>query len=995
MPNKIRHGNALASSASFTKAHGVQPTTCEMQTLTPAILRMREKFVVNIGGSNWQGFVSDVRQVTREGLGRATRIAAIDIRTDLFSVTVFGKFNMIDSYNGEVYSILERTPNLDLARRYGTVNEIPQFFLDIPANNWVNQGITLDKVYPRSIVRWLSALCGFRISLSEEAEDRFRSTENSNWLTSRYNVYNIDWNTGIKAGAGLDQILQALGLQVHVLPAGRTLKFSVPGEGNYALATWSGIGSEGSEDGQAYQSDVDTGVWIVGERNRLEWTKVPAEPAWNREWDKYLLDIKGLIEELALRNEQKKPDEPEFTMTTTKVKDFLLDFGFVEGQKFNEMTISEYLNKVVGRVYRIPGMDAFMSDAEFSGEIPVRDPRIATPLLSNPNKDYIVEARPWNETETKRLHVDAKDVKIELEGGYRIDQGTGHLIFDRPKLWWASPEAMEKKFYELVPEDFAADEPLVTFVLYGEVYRKFFGTFERAGSKQVSGLRKAFIIEKYEDGFTSDTPEFVRPGERKADSMASDIADSILDRRQTVRSGSEDFFGTAGHEPTGEVRRVSVSVDGQQGIRESVSYANDEPIPGLESQIELRQKLASAQQARNLAQLENDRRLKERRDALKKAAEKRPDNTILEEAALETFNRDNWVRIKNAEPEEKAEPPTHEAGDPVVVQPTDDRAAKWQALKSEEIQPNDRRMIGVNIQAGKGERSAVTTGIIPAKVKGPVKHGDRLMVARGGSYLVPGPGPAEALDTIEDSSTTRIPVRMGAHPDPSVIECYAASLVHIDEFPDTPDGLFTDFVTLSSEDRENIPIRLLVWQQETPEAVEGGNGIYLFNPAAPEGERWTKEMDLTYGAIGGRQIWVRYGKHFVNTRFAWVQDHRVALQFQSRFPVDHGSNVAGEIPAGLTEMGSGYIPSEGEIVYLRDPGGIFIALEDDWVQIGAPAPSSHGTLGTPALWGYYHSDLHDVVTDFACIDDVPTPTITTMEEAISPCALADEPEEEE
>jgi hypothetical protein len=181
--------------------------------------------------------------------------------------------------------------------------------------------------------------------------------------------------------------------------------------------------------------------------------------------------------------------------------------------------------------------------------------------------------------------------------------------------------------------NFTPDAPTIDVCFYGPVFRKYFGqpsnpdstqpfTFvdpvtgltlsipilPRIGAKKVSGLRHGKQVANASRTDVND-PETTPWGlagqtvyeymaeqneyipdiakEFTAETQALLVATSWLNRPQIVVSGEEHFGGFCGHEPDGEIRRVTVNVDGKSGISEVVTYSNDFPSLFHEPDIEL------------------------------------------------------------------------------------------------------------------------------------------------------------------------------------------------------------------------------------------------------------------------------------------------------------------------------------------------------------------------------------------------------------------------
>lgn len=998
---KLRRGASYIERASVNKAHGATAPTGEIQTDRPASFRYDNRMTINIGGFNWRGYVKDVRQVTSEDSGRTTRVVAVDMRDDLFNITVFARINMIDDRTGEVWSTIEALPETmsqartwfitdfdDPVRSTALLEEIPERFLQQEADTWLNQDVTLEKVYPSEVIQWLLALAGFKPRYSARAAAVLSSTKGTTWRDSRYNIFNMDWNTGIKVAQALDEINSRLGLQMHYLhDKDRTMKFTKIGEQNHAFIAYSGLQAVDHEDGKAVQDDVDTGVWVVGERNLLQWTKIPLEPVWNQEWNKYFLDLRYLATKIQEINDEilteleesgleDHYDDVKKDMTTTLVSEFLPDNGFLSGKKFNDMTISEYIATVPFKVFRLKGMENILTEDEFNGTKPVRDPKITRPLVTNPAKDFELFGHTISVDSTKRIVLPIGPDVIELEDGYTVHEDTGHVVFNGAKFWFKEGTDINKKF-KIEPDenhefpDIIPDPDLaLSVVLYGAVYRKFFGTSLRIGAHQVSGLRKAFLIEDSakqivfvdqadrdkdgnkvpRDDGKEAVDEYIVEGERSADDEAADIAASYLDRPRIVRSGSSRFIGHASHEPTGEVQRVTVSLDDGQGLVENVSYSNDEPSLLYEPQIELKRKVSSQVRSTKLAKLESEQRFKAIRESLKKVQSSgtaKPSMGLVGDMKVEPLNKDNWVIVQRNKDEEKE---TIESGSPVAASFNDDE--ELEIIPSGDVDANDNRFVGVNVLKSDGQLSVVTTGFIHARVMGPVEQGQTVRIAEGGGHFEQGSGPVLALKTITEAEVQQIPVKVGGGGGDTIItEVDGVSILNVDldSTSDASNNALVDNFDLagflSDDGATPRPAIVLVWQQN----IATENGVYLYdataapvNPGDPQPPKWSLLFALKKSAFAGKLITALMGKRFRHMQFNVRKDNNAALSFNRGVIGVRLASKDNITPSGIGPSWDGKVPDTGDLVMSyagNSNDGVYIARETDWKRIARFLPA--------------------------------------------------------
>lgn len=748
-------GDCTITSCEFSKGHGTTPTRCTA-TIAGYGNKTRDSWWdVQISGSLWSGIVRDCQHRKSEGGGWETVIRAVDMRDYLWSETVFGQVNMIDDLTGEVYSIT--------------------------GSNWASQTPNaVGYIYPRTLIGELLGLITkkrFTAEYSSAALQILRATESDDWRNSRYNVFGLDWNTGAKVGAAIQQVLESLGLQCVPKPRHSTsdqcLRITVIGEQDYPFLEWEGQYAVESETGEAVQEDVDTGVTIVGERDIYEFTDAPLEPAWNQQWNEIALSAAAqqkfwtAVEDLGGHN------------TTVKVGDDICleaggftDDGFVPGYaKFSDMTVAAYLEAVPFHVYRISGMENFLSEDELNGTTPARVAPIVTPLLSDPSRQYLIYGEHVKQRKNPKKYKDIEfasqspdvmkngHVHVEKEHGHRLIEKSGHVVFDtwQVGITEAGKTALDDAEAEFTWQHIKADAPTITVCMIGSVYNRFFGTHDRAGSKKVGGLRRAYIVDSTDlpVAIPTDTPEeFILDGEKTADEIAEDVADSLLSRKRVVKSGSETFFGAAGHEPCGEIRRVTVKVDGKNGISETVDYANDEPTLTYEPQIELARRIAQDAQAKQSEKLREDRHNEYLRklamDA--RAAEKNlTEKDKLVAAVMGAQNAASLHMVKVSEEVAFRSP---------VVATKNEETGNLEATPILSCEAGDF-VHGIAMSTGSEWVQVATEGVVPAKVKGPASKGDSLDIDTTNACLKAGTGGIVLLeDHPEDTVITRY-VRIG------------------------------------------------------------------------------------------------------------------------------------------------------------------------------------------------------------------------------------------
>jgi hypothetical protein len=834
-----------------------------------------ELMVLDVGGSQWIGRVRGVRDSQDESSGQTTRIHGTDFREDLANIVIFAQFNMIDRETGEVYSIVEGIPDPeapwtgtgDLVGLAGIAGQLADTLRDdieamrskiradlawlrariiaeggdpgdltyaalAPADwrsydpaGWILQTPTIGHLAPGPLIQWLCALAGFRCEFSTEAETRLALASDPDWMAARYNLFDLDWGMGIKVHAALTEVCERLGIQMTIrMDWTRTLFFTRIGEPDYPPFPIDPTLAISSEMGDDIQPDVDTGVWIVGDHDLYEFVDLPLIPDWNPVWTSIfwrggMLELRDILEMHGLN------------YLTARLRDLPVEYQEldVEGNEFwwagksrNDMLCSEYLDQIVCRLYRIEGMEQVLTPEEFRGEVTVKQPPIVTPLVTDPGKPYQITATIYDPKIPNANPIQTFEM-AEMDSGHRIFETTGHVLFDRPRFKFA-PSAFTKEFAELEVSDVLDDEPTIRCVFKGPVYRKFFGQTEVVGTRQVSGLRKCFVLESTET--VPDAEEYLLEGERSADLTAEDIAASYLDRARQVTSGSARFQGMAGHEPSGEVQRVNVRVDESGGIQEDITFQFDEPSPDYSSQVELRHQIALLHHTRRAERMRSDRRDQYLNRLWKEFEKQDPASarTGHEWLALMAMQAGGAVSANVVNAEKGTGDGTFVAGEPIIAE-RDSSSGLLKTVPWSEVEDKDRRLVGVVTNPTDGHLTVVTEGRFKARVVGPVSAGDRLGYDKTNLALKADPGGSVTAEEDQPSaSAVRILVRMGGGAATGVLRLRFKNM----------DGDYLNCVTWDGTDEgtQTIKIAKPYLLRRTPFDGQTRNGVsYVYSDA--------------------------------------------------------------------------------------------------------------------------------------------------------------------
>jgi hypothetical protein len=671
-------GDALVVRANYSLQHGLAPSQCDLVVSGAWDVTPDFPFRVRVSNSMWSGRLKDGKVRVSEA-GCFTEIRAVDCLEDLWGTVVFGQVNMIDQQTGEVWTCIEGI--LDPSATYsgsgspnGLAGLIGQVTVALPADveaqrqalaamlaeiqaevvaqggdptaftyanlmplsvrsydpsGWLLQRPRFGYMNAQDLVQWLAGLRGFRCSFSDGAQARMDVADYQTWQSARYNLYNLDWNAGQRIGAALTDVLDKLGLTVCLrMDEVRTLYIHIPGEQDVANIQWGNTLAADHTEGYAVQP-VDTGVWVIGERNLYEFTQLPLIPDWNENWNAL---VWGPIADKMWQWAQalgmdestiKVSDVARLDPTLAEIGAFggrpnakthdqwgAKDRGgyrTLDGVRYSDMYVQDYVQKVVFHVYRIDGIQNVLWPDDTAAGWQIGEPPIVTPLISDPNYAYKVYARVLDESRaTDKDYFQYPALPVLMVHGHRLLERTGQVLFEEPRYVYDRDISNVEK-NDLRVEWIIKDAPLITCVFRGPAYRRFFGTPKRVGTMQVHGLRQAFVLSDNNADLRTQ-PEWVWDGDKSADDAAFDAATVYLDKPQMLASGKATFHGAAGHVPCGQVQRVTVHLGDPAGIVEEVDYSDDRPSAPFEPQIELRRKIQSAQAARWLARMESDRR---------------------------------------------------------------------------------------------------------------------------------------------------------------------------------------------------------------------------------------------------------------------------------------------------------------------------------------------------------------------------------------------------
>jgi hypothetical protein len=294
---------------------------------------------------------------------QSTTLRYVDWRDRMHDVLVFAALNMQED-DGRFYHIMpdkwdekETSQDWSTQRKTYVTREVEQddfnTFSNLSPDTIFNLSVGKDNLYSAfNILNWIGKKYQFRMVAEQTA---------LNILKKSFPL-NLDWNAGATVAEAVNQVLEKLNMQQVALPSG-VLYVSIRGfsESAFANALANGLvnpcltgsdspslGSELSERGRR--------VKIIGDHNKYEWTYLCQQnwnPAWT--WDIAFggAKLSALLKKYSLTRFSKLKEMP------TEYKDFETwtdaentgEGALTQKRTRNEMTIQEYIDKIVYKAY--------------------------------------------------------------------------------------------------------------------------------------------------------------------------------------------------------------------------------------------------------------------------------------------------------------------------------------------------------------------------------------------------------------------------------------------------------------------------------------------------------------------------------------------------------------------------------------------------------------------------------------------------------------------
>jgi hypothetical protein len=598
------------AKADITLSWGISPGSAVIQK--PGDVRSSypagSEVTTNTGGTTFHGMVVKV-SLSASGLsGETTQIDIADNRIHLQMDPIKGVWNIT-----EVRADNPLTPGIDRQRRYWSI--VPDDHR-IQRKTWRYTPFTARQIVDQ-INENIDVAFAWTIS---DPDDLLESP-----------VYEINANGGAKVGSVLAQICEQLGILLTVTGYD-TLLFARKGTGGEPYLDPDTVSAHGT--GTA-MSHVDTHVEVVGGRNVVQHNTLTLEPWWNSAYEIYLGEGPWLdrVQELwgdewaaEPTDEVKKSFQgaKARTVTLREFADKTGDPAFADYQWWGEVSRMEmpvwlYLRDIVFKAYRVP-RDYVFSVPGTDELVPLESVEMHESLLAamdwEPTTGLLsVKTTPspqWYPQDRMFVIAQAQPISVIDPRGHKMitaeSQTAQRSIWQSKNNYTidARPESFGIIFDDMLFVD-DVDHPLILFPnqdkdgiagdpahpLFNvavpnadysitaanvratiawkvEKYLKSFGSGPRWGTAHAEGIAQHRV---YQGGILY--AEVPYPGGDLADDKAEAFAAGLILQDQTYDSGPKTRKGASGTELTGMIDRVTVSVNFEGGITETVDLTKE------------------------------------------------------------------------------------------------------------------------------------------------------------------------------------------------------------------------------------------------------------------------------------------------------------------------------------------------------------------------------------------------------------------------------------
>lgn len=639
----IYRGYVCPESINFGFVHGTQPAIATIkydearQAAPPVYIGQTTGLLLD--RSMFIGFISKKEVTTSDDTGDTiTTLTVVDWRDTLHDDYIFAAFNVAEPDGRHWHMMPSNWPYQ--VKTWVSEEMQQQDFYSV-------QNIQYSSKYIPIVAKQklLSAATILNI-LGNQFDFRWSAEATALQILKTTYPMNLDWTSGITGARALDDLLGKCNARMTCNVPGRihiTIKGFMPqslidaflaGLTNHCLfgAVEGSVGTEINEEGRH--------VYIVGGRNKHQYTFL-CRQNWNSEFDYRMayngFNLSALLMQHGLNPLSKLKELPKKYQDNEVWMDHSDGFGIGAGttkRTRNEMTIEEYVSKIVFKTYIVDfntalnGQVKILSDTITSGGNWKKFDKSYLRYKSTGSGNLALY--PWTGTETTKYGVDSFNSFAPISDALVTESNTNYIAFVtnqeivhgktnqiesqkhfvpvqegvslnveevlnrsdarteyRARLMFSGPRFIFTDLDNADDEDtIVPDFILVTLALEGKVFTHQKGS--RAGVKSRSqkmttdNLYKAFVngreyrtlawnhIRHLEDQGAVPGLSFA-----KADFIADKMADKMLLHLALNKAGHLKFEDRAGVTCNGLIETVNVAFNPDNGLSEVVNFTKE------------------------------------------------------------------------------------------------------------------------------------------------------------------------------------------------------------------------------------------------------------------------------------------------------------------------------------------------------------------------------------------------------------------------------------
>lgn len=863
-------GGALIKRMELTASHGLTPASATIEAYGGDVFLSDSPVVLNIGSFVFNGIITDSRLNTDEG--QSLHVVVTDNRILLQDDAVYCFFNGVEIIEDD-----PTTPGIDRKKR----------FFHILPEDWETQKKTYTE-QAKTAQEICQALFG-------------SSTVHNGWsgnFTSEFQnpVLGFDANTGKKLGTAIQEICDAIGVQM-TLSGSNQLDFSVKGIG--IEPTPSSFDCTNISYGNA-RGPQATRLRVVGDRNLYQDMPITLEKDWSSHFEQFWFKpawVQRVIDVFGLSTDPADRGAAEAKARRVTLREYADESGEDAEDRgtWGEVSRMEipawiYIDDIVFKAYRVPSdysinglplsslelRDGLLCAVENSeaGDFNYKDEEVypeakaycavkgqPISLYDPKTKEGITPAQfaamrtLWQAN--NRFNLDTKNKVIIFEEAVFVDSAGSGALFIQPNTGIGGLAADVENL--VVPNASAivtAAQVRASICFEAERFSKDFGSGRRNEPRYVSGLQSHSLLTS-----GSFTREIDYADGDTADEKSVKIGAAALVAPEYITSGGFTRWGSAGTILNGAIDRITVTLyfesGGEgEGISEHIEYSKERYPAHFESTLELQRRGASRDLFPGQKALEESARQSILLGKLQKAAKRQSERGFENLDAFTTRlpgNRDCGAFYAYATSDGSIP-----VGMPVFVDDekfVDQSQANFAGVITSHNVPND---YGHKIPLA-------SQGTVPVRVQGPVKNGDSIGADDGDDFAKAN-GKKFIGTCVSDYAGSQIvllPVRLTGSGSSSVETPFQVVSVPSDNPDDPPNiGVISNSHLNNSEDRDTYEEDNSSWGLLNDDGSAGsfpadeiGDKIWLEIKFARD--QSIEEINVRHGSVGGMN-WEEY-----------------------------------------------------------------------------------------------------------------------------------------